>query len=83
MTYMTSGPDYEYDEPQMERSTIEALWREFGNCCIDGNDRIDSSWCGWEFGTDRFEIWHWFDAQYAKWGGVHALAYPSEHEEEA
>lgn len=78
--YTTSSHDYEHDynEPQMGKSTIEALWQEFGNCCIDDNDRIDSPWCGWEAGTDRFEIWHWFDAQYAQWGGVHALAYPGE-----
>ena len=79
MAHMTSGNDYEYDEPQMRKETIEALWEEFGDCCIDDNECIDSSFCGWEFGTHREEIWHWFDAQYAEFGGVHALMFPSEH----
>lgn len=79
MAHMTSGTDYEYDEPQMRKETIEAIWEEFGDVCIDDEERIDSSFCGWEFGTSREEIWHWFDAQYAEHGGVHALMFPSEH----
>lgn len=82
MTHMTSGPDYNYDEPQMRRKTIELMWSEFGNCNRDDDDCIDSSWCGWERGTNVHEIWHWFDAQYAQWGGVHALMFPSERKED-
>ena len=82
MTHMTSGPDYDYDEPQMRRKTIELMWSEFGNCNRDDDDCIERSWCGWECGTSVHEIWHWFDAQYAQWGGVHALMFPSEHKED-
>ena len=68
-----------YEEPKMEKKTIELLWQEFGNCNRDDADCIDSDWCGWECGTNVHDIWHWFDGQYAKWGGVHAMMFPSEH----
>lgn len=70
---LTSGNYYEYNEPQMSKETIEALWAEFANICVDDNDCIDTSFCGWECGTYRDDIWHWFDAQYGLWGGVHVL----------
>ena len=73
MAHMTSGHYHEYDEPQMNKESIEVLWDEFGDVCIDDDECIDSSFCGWEFGTPRDEIWHWFDAQYSQWGGIAEL----------
>ena len=67
------------DEPQFGKQTLELMWQELGNACCDDLGNIDSPWCGWEAGTDREEIWHWFDGQYARWGGVHALMFPGEH----
>lgn len=72
MGYLSSG-GYEYDEPQLSKETIESLWADFGDVCIDDNECIDTSFCGWQRGTWREEIWHWFDAQYAIWGGIHVL----------
>jgi hypothetical protein len=46
---------------------------------INDFDEIDDDFCGWERLTDKNEIWHWFDEQYARWGGVHALMFPDEH----
>ena len=36
---------------------------------------IDEDFIGWPSGTDVEKIWHWFDEQYADFGGVHALMY--------
>ena len=37
------------------------LWSEFGDVPIDDNDCIECDWRSFEKGTDRFEIWKWFD----------------------
>ena len=50
---------------------LENLWSAFGDVGIDDDDRITEPFMDWEAGTDRFEIWHWFDEQYP--GGVHKL----------
>lgn len=50
---------------------VEALWAWFANVPINDQDEIMEDFLGWDAGTDRFEIWHWFDAHY--FGGVHAL----------
>lgn len=65
----------------ISKETVEALWRSF-DVPINDKDEIDDDFCGWEHGTDRFEIWEWFDEQYARYGGVHALMHPDEHKRE-
>jgi hypothetical protein len=42
---------------------LEELWKEFGNVCVDNNDRIDTKWRGFKKGTSRFEVWRWFEDQ--------------------
>ncbi len=42
------------------------LWEEFGNVPIDENECIDIDWSPsknvvFKKGTDRFEIWYWFE----------------------
>ena len=64
---------------KLTKTTIENLWKEFGDCPINDYEEILEPFCGWERLTDREEIWRWFDEQYAQWGGVHALMFPSEH----
>ena len=53
------------------KEELENLWSAFGDVGIDDNDRITEPFMDWEAGTDRFDIWHWFDEQYP--GGVHKL----------
>jgi len=65
----------------LSKETIEAMWRDF-DVPINDYEEIDEDWCGWERLTDREEIWRWFDKQYARYGGVHALMYPGERKEE-
>ncbi len=40
---------------------LEKLWLEFVNIPIDSNDEIETDFQFWETGTNRFEIWDWFD----------------------
>ncbi len=40
------------------------LWKEFENIPIgERDDNIDKPFLHFEKGTDRFEIWHWFEEQ--------------------
>lgn len=50
---------------------IKQLWIEFGDIPINNNDEIEQPFMDFEIGTDRFQIWHWFDERYP--GGVHEL----------
>lgn len=63
---------------KLSKKTIELMWRDF-DAPMNEREEIDDEWCGWPRFTDRYEIWHWFDEQYALYGGVHALMFPNEH----
>lgn len=47
---------------QLEQAKL--LWAEFANIPIDEQDRIDVPFLDFEKGTDRFEIWHWFETKF-------------------
>lgn len=47
--------------PSLCLGKLKDLWEEFGNIPMDENECIESNFCIWGVGTDRFEIWHWFD----------------------
>lgn len=64
----------------LSKATIEAIWREFDVPMNDHEESLES-FCGWPVFANREEIWRWFDEQYARWGGVHALMFPDEHPE--
>ena len=49
----------EIDENNQE--DIKKLWEKFGDTPINDNEEIDEDFYIWEKGTDRYEIWHWFD----------------------
>jgi len=40
---------------------LEKMWEEFADIPINREDEIELDFYCWEKGTDRFEIWHWFD----------------------
>lgn len=42
---------------------LREMWDEFRDVPINEEDEIEESFYSWESGTDRFEIWHWFDEQ--------------------
>ncbi|RHH14424.1 hypothetical protein DW228_06380 [Bacteroides fragilis] len=37
------------------------IWELFGDVPINKAEEIEQSFMLWEKGTDRFDIWHWFD----------------------
>lgn len=50
---------------------LKSLWLDFGNIPINDDDQIQEPFLNFEAGTDRFEIWEWFDLRYP--GGVYGL----------
>ena len=44
---------------------LKMLWEQFGNIPIDENECIEKDFyafdCMFEKGTNKFDIWHWFD----------------------
>jgi hypothetical protein len=40
---------------------LRRMWEEFSEVPVDNDDRIEHSFYGFGKGTDRMEIWHWFD----------------------
>lgn len=45
-----------------EKSKIKALWEEFGDVPMNPETEcIEESWNGFPVGTNREEIWHWFE----------------------
>lgn len=61
---------------------VEKAWDELSDVPFDEDDggylRLESDWGLFAAGTDREEIWHWFDDHHP--AGVHALMFPSEPE---
>lgn len=53
---------------------LEKLWELFGEIDVDDNDAIQEEFLGFSEGTDRIEIWQWFDERYSR--GVVSLLYP-------
>lgn len=42
---------------------LKELWKEFSEVPINNDDEIERDFLDFEAGTDRFEIWEWFDEQ--------------------
>ena len=40
---------------------LKKLWSDFEDVPIDKDECIDENFHIWCKGTDRYEIWHWFD----------------------
>ena len=52
---------------------IESLWRQLGDISIDDNECIEQDFHIWKKGTERIEIWYWFDEMYKE--GVYKLMF--------
>lgn len=53
---------------------LEELWAQFGDIPMNPETEcIEEKFMGWEPGTSREEIWHWFDERHSK--GVAYLLY--------
>lgn len=58
-------------EVVLDDEKLEYLWEEFGDVLIDDDECILDDFLGFECGTRREEVWHWFDERYS--GGVAKL----------
>lgn len=54
----------EYLAKRTDKLSAKLLWERLGNISIDDNENIDEPFIFFEKGTDRFEIWHWFEEHY-------------------
>lgn len=51
----------------MTDQELEELWAEFGDAPMDPEtEKIEEDWNGFLAGTDREEIWHWFDEHHSR-----------------
>lgn len=60
----------------LDDEKLEYLWEEFGDVLIDDDECILDDFLGFECGTHREEVWHWFDKHHSK--GVAALMFGGE-----
>lgn len=58
---------------------LEKYWTRLGNVSVDDNGKIETQFIigeerkAWDIGTDREDIWEWFDQEHSE--GVHKLMY--------
>ena len=62
-----------YVKQEEQDKTLRGLWELLGNMCVDEDGLLELGFMNWPPGTDREEIWHWFDERYSK--GVISLMY--------
>ena len=58
---------------------LEKYWDKLGDIPVDDDGIIQESFLWWPKGTDREDIWHWFDEKYP--GGVIKLFEKGENKE--
>ncbi len=55
------GNIWKLDNP---RYVAKVLWEAFGNIPIDEDDYIEEPFLHFDVGTDRFDIWLWFEGYF-------------------
>lgn len=45
----------------MTITELEKMWSALGDIPTNSDDEIEVDFYWWEKGTNRFDIWHWFD----------------------
>lgn len=58
----------------MNEAKLKDLWNNFGNIPIDHEEKIEVPFLHFPIGTDRYDIWHWFDDELPN--GLHELMRP-------
>lgn len=55
------------DEKSKKDSELEELWKKFGDIPMNPEtERIEEDFLNFPAGTERMDIWHWFDEQHSK-----------------
>lgn len=66
--------DYQIEPIKYSQRDIEILWDHFEDVAIDPEtEKLDEDFFIWKKGTDKEDIWHWFDERYRK--GIYYLLY--------
>lgn len=47
----------------MNETELKNLWNDFGDIPIDDEEKIEIPFIHFPIGTDRYDIWHWFDEE--------------------
>jgi len=53
-----------FREHGAEPKALETFWNELGDIPVDDDGIIQEPFLWWPKGTDREDIWHWFDEKY-------------------
>ncbi len=56
-------PFEDEDRVKMTPEKLKEWWDEFSEVAVDNDDQIERAFHIFEKGTDRMEIWKWFDEQ--------------------
>lgn len=54
------------EEISLTDEVLEFLWGRLGDVPVDDDGCLTDCFMGYEIGTDREEIWHWFDEHHSK-----------------
>lgn len=54
----------------MIQKELEDLWKQFWDTPINEDEEIEEDFHIWSKGTDRMQIWDWFDEKYPEWLAV-------------
>lgn len=68
-------------DPTHRDQELQKLWNELEDVPFDFTEEhldgiLAENWAGFEAGTDKYEIWHWFDDQYSE--SIYHLMYPKD-----
>lgn len=50
----------------MSDKELEAIWLEFENVPVNEDDEIEHDFHVFQKGTDKYDIWAWFDYNHSK-----------------
>lgn len=66
-------PHSAFDEKNMAPDELLDLWHAFDDIPINDRDEIEEPFMDFSTGTNRFDVWHWFDERWP--GGVYDLLF--------
>lgn len=49
------------DDEKYNLQTLKKMWDKFSDIPVNNDDEIEEDFELWEAGTNKYDIWHWFD----------------------
>ena len=62
--YLFYNKKYEEVTKVENLEKAKELWEQFGDISINDNDEIEEPFLDFSIGTNRFEIWEWFEEKF-------------------